>query len=169
MAESSLGGTRRLILPFDLLDSDLPLQPAFPILISNVVSWASARGQREGESAVILKPGDPWALPGWTRGTLFESSGERRDVSSSTGSLRIPASGRVGWRKIRDGERTATAGVALVNSPESTLTPGNPQLGSAAGSTKAVSERRFGEGWRWVAILALALLCLEWWVYARRS
>lgn len=169
MVESSMGGTRRLILPFNLLDSDLPLQPAFPILISNVVAWASAQGQREGGSAVILKPNDPWALPGWTRGTLFEPSGERRDLASSTGSLRISASGRVGWRKVRDGEKTATAGVALINSSESTLTPGNPRLGSAAGSSKAVAERRFGEGWRWVALLALALLCLEWWVYARRS
>lgn len=169
MAESSLGGSRRLILPFNLLDSDLPLQPTFPILISNVVSWASAQGQREGEEAVILKPGDPWALPGWTRGTIFEPSGERKDVATTSGSLRLPPSGRVGWRKIRDGERTATAGVVLINSPESTLTPGNPRLGSASGSSKTVSERRFGEAWRWVALVALALLCLEWWVYARKS
>lgn len=28
---------------------------------------------------------------------------------------------------------------------------------------------RWGEVWRWVALLAISLLVLEWWLYGRKS
>lgn len=170
LVESTAGTTKRLILPFKLLDSDFPLQPSFPILISNIVTWASAQGASQQRQVAVIKPGQPWMNPGWQRGTLFKPDGKQESLTTETGSLRLTNLSEVGWYRLREGERTAELGMSLVNSKESILTPGNPQFGAAGGTILSpLSEQRFGDIWRWVALLALCIFCLEWWVYARKS
>ncbi|MBS1720277.1 MAG: BatA and WFA domain-containing protein [Armatimonadetes bacterium] len=170
LAEAAPGPSRRLVVPFSLLDSDLPLQPTFPILLSNIVSWASATGSKSGEELGILKPGMSWVMPGWSRGTLFTPDGDQAQVTSETGTLRLSNLDRVGWYRLRDGNRNARVGMSLINSSESNLLPRVPVLGQApASSVVAFNAPQWGDLWRWIALLALAVFCFEWWVYARKS
>ncbi len=170
MVESARGASQRLILPFNLLDSDFPLQPSFPILISNMITWASAQGAGQQRHAAILKPGQPWMNPGWKRGTLFYPDGKQESLSSDSGSLRIASLSQVGWYRLREEDNVSELGMSLINSKESILTPGNPLFGeSGRTKTAPLNEQRFGDVWRWAALLALCIFCLEWWVYAKRS
>lgn len=170
MVESSVGENRRLVLPFNLLDSDLPLQPSFPILISNIVTWASAQGASQQRQVAVARPGQPWMNPGWQRATLFLPDGRQQSLTSETGSLRVASLSQVGWYRLREGDKTSELGMTLINSKESILTPGNPQFGEAGKTNlRPLVEQRFGDIWRWVALLVISILCLEWWVYARKS
>lgn len=168
--ESAAAGQRRLTLPFPILDSDFPLQPSFPILVSNVVSWASRRGQRSEERVVTMRPGAVWSLPDWQRGTLVSPNGQTSAVRSGPDGLRLTQLDRVGWYRVRDGDRSAEAGVSLLSSPESVLTPGRPLMGNlSSGQVRPREEQRFGDIWRWIVLVALCLMGMEWWLYARKS
>src|SRR5207244_5545110 len=54
------GGRRVAVLGFDVHESDLPLQPAFPVLVQHLLDWLVPSGSvatptiRAGEAAVLV-------------------------------------------------------------------------------------------------------------------
>ncbi|MEI7772553.1 MAG: hypothetical protein WCI67_21365 [Chloroflexales bacterium] len=169
------------VLAFDLHNSDLPLQVAFPLLLSNLMGYLAPGS---GSEASQLLPGQPLAIQ------VDASIGEVR-VTRPDGSV---ASSRDGGVQIRDGQAiyadTDPLGVYTLeelrggevqathryavnfNLKESAITPQRdlavPQTSGAQSTATREREGR-QELWRWLALAALVVLVVEWLVYQRNG
>lgn len=168
------GGRRVAVLAFDLRRSDLPLQVAFPLLFANLLEWLAP-----GRAAALpqsVSPGAVLALP-----PASETAGQATVIrpDGSTVTLLVPAvdsspaviaeTGQLGvYRLDMPGGRSLHYAVNLFSPQESRLDPAEdlPGASSVAGAAglAGLAQR---EWWRPIALLALALLCLEWLVYHR--
>jgi hypothetical protein len=167
-------GRRVGVLTFDLRDSDLPLQIAFPILIANLIDYLAPVQSVNTEGSLLpgeevnLLPGSgvqeiAIASPSNTIYTLAPD--ESGLVFSATGELGIYA---VNFLKEKS-QNAEFFSVNLFSDNESDIEPvdtiqvGRTRIG-------AVNQEKIGERelWPWFALSALILLVLEWWIYHRR-
>lgn len=160
--ESPDDALRRVVLmPFDLRRSDLPLQIAFPVLMANAINWlAPPQGLNVPAS---VKPGEVVPMPEGTRVTLPDGTvveaGRRGFVQT-----RVP-----GIYAFDTGQVQGNFAVNFSNLSESQISPNRDlQLGSdqntPATTTNPTSQREF---WHVLALIALVLLVVEWWIYQR--
>jgi Ca-activated chloride channel family protein len=160
-------GRRRIVLiGFDLARSDLPLKVEFPILLANSVSWltgldspATERAIRAGQPAIIQTSA--------SNVNVTTPGGENREVMSRDGSAVFAETLRVGTYDV--GDVAAPFAVSLLSEAESNTTP-RESIKTRAGEAKRQMEtfRSEREVWQWIALIALAVLMLEWWAYHRR-
>jgi len=171
-----VGGRRVAILAFDLHASDLPLQIAFPILISNLMNWLVPA--RSVDVPPLLQPGDPVLVRppvGASEVAVTGPTGQRWTYPVE-GSAPIPfaETGDPGVYRIAYAgldpaeEREARFAVNLFSELESDIRPRDTiAVGKAPVSgegTGAVARR---EWWRWVALGGLLVLLVEWAVHRR--
>lgn len=168
------GGRRVAALTFDLHDSDLPLQIAYPILFSNLVNYlAPIQAVRApdnllpGESVSILPGVDIVEVAIATpQGRVFSlQSKEESLVFSETGELGVYA---VNFLKEKSQSAEFFA-VNLFDEGESNILPEETlQLGRM--KINASEQEKLGkqELWPWFALAALFVSVLEWWIYHRR-
>jgi Ca-activated chloride channel family protein len=167
-------GRRVVILTFDLQDSDLPLQIAFPILMANIMSWLDPGRSLLG--ATDFGPGDPVRI-------AADSSAETVVVqlpdgsswanAAAEGTLVFPETDQLGVYEVMmsgpDGERLADSfAVNLRSAGESHIAPAaSVQIGLHSLDTSGEKDLGQSELWPWLALLALLILMAEWWVYQR--
>jgi Ca-activated chloride channel homolog len=178
-------GKRLAVLSFDLHQSDLPLQVAFPLLLSNVVSFLSPGS---GAEASQLVPGELLALqvdPAITEVRLTRPDGAQLSTQGGllqSASLRLQEGqmvyadtdemGVYTVEEFQDGDLQARHryAVNLFAPAESQIAP-QPDLAvpQTSGLQTTVARQREGrqEVWRWLAALALVVLLVEWLVYHR--
>jgi hypothetical protein len=183
-------GRRIVVLAFALHQSDLPLQVAFPLLLSNIISYLSPGS---GAEASLLAPGQPLALqvdPAITEVRITRPDGSR--VSSSGGlfegagsaALRIQ-NGQLVYaetdmpgvymvEEFKDGDLQARHRYAVnLFSPEESKVAPQDELAieQASGLQTAITRERAGkqEFWRWLAALALLVVIVEWLVYHKNG
>jgi hypothetical protein len=162
----SIGGRpplrRAVVIPFDLRRSDLPLQIAFPILIRNSVEWlAPPQGLNVPTS---VKPGEVLAMPEGT--TVRLPSGDRVTV----GQRGFAQTDQIGVYTFDTGQVAGAFAVNFLNADESRIAPNpNLQVGNAvqAGEQTTSLPTSQRELWHLLALGALLLLLVEWWVYQR--
>jgi Ca-activated chloride channel homolog len=154
---------------FDLHDSDLPLQPTFPILVQNLVSWllpglGSGLAARPGE--VVDVPVSPEAGEAWVE----TPGGQRAQVAPPFPPEPLLIDQVGVYRVVQELEGRQLVNHFVVNlfqPGESDLSPA--QLPSV--ETEVVENRDDRKVPReltsWLALAALAVLILEWWVYQR--
>ncbi len=182
-------GRRIVVLAFDLNLSDLPLQVAWPLLLSNIMNYLAPD---TGAEAAQLAPGEPLALrvdPSITDVRLTLPDGTRLStesggVFSSGPLLRIQNEqlvyadtnmpGVYTLEEFRDGNLEARHRYAVnVFAPDESRLAPQPELAvpQASGLQTAVTSDREGrqEFWRWLAALALLVLMVEWLVYQRNG
>jgi hypothetical protein len=166
------GGRRVVVLTFDLHDSDLPLQIAFPILIANLVEWLVPGLPFDGGDG--LRPGEPLTLyPGdteevqvrrpdgsiWAVQVAAHLASDSQPIFAETEQLGL-------YRVEMDGDPVGQFAVNLFNPAESTLTRqeiitvGRAEI--APGEEQELGQREF---WPWLAAIAFCVLLIEWWVY----
>lgn len=173
----TVDGRRVAILPFDLHASDLPLRIDFPILISNLLEWYSP--SQPFDAADSLRPGQPvviraQAATNSTRITLPDGSAQTFPVSET--SLSFTATTQLGIYHVEllrgaDVETSAGFAVNLFSPEESRIAPADAiTVGQTQVSSKGERDE-YGqrELWSWLAVAALAVLLVEWWVYHRGS
>jgi hypothetical protein len=166
------GGRRIAILTFDLHDSDLPLQVAFPILLTNLFQWyAPARlfdasaGLAPGQPLAIQAPPDATALT-VTRpdGTTWQGSAGGVSTYAETDQLGLYTV----VAQTPGGEVRQAFAVNLFAPGESDIRPsdtivlGAQPVGAAPPETPGQREV-----WPWIAALGLLVLTAEWWVFHR--
>ncbi|MCS6774455.1 MAG: VWA domain-containing protein, partial [Thermoflexales bacterium] len=151
---------RVVLLTFDLRRSDLPLQVAFPILVANAVDWLAP--PLGFDIPAVIAPGEGVRLPAGAQ--LVFPNGEATLVPESG----VVQTAQLGVYRFTSGERRGAFAVNFVNLKESQLRP-NPSLSvgkdPVSATDRQLTEQR--ELWRLLAIAALALLVVEWWVYQR--
>jgi Ca-activated chloride channel homolog len=168
------GGQRIALFTFDLRDSDLPLQIAFPIIMANITGWLSPG--RPFDAPTGLQPGDPvQILPtaGTTAVLIQKPDGTNwtGEVGEETLFFSETAQPGIYQVSLRDETGTRPAGSFAVNlfSPaESAIRPAaDLQIGQIAAATEAENDVGQREWWPWLLAIALLLLAVEWWVHHR--
>jgi hypothetical protein len=168
------GDHRIAIFTFDLRDSDLPLQIAFPILMANITSWLNPG--RAFDTPTGLQPGVPVTIvPGASTtavsvqkpdGTTWRADvGETALIFSETGQLGLYAV------SLQDDNGARPAGSFAVNlfSPaESQIQPAaTVRIGQTTVETATDGDVGQREFWPWLVGLAFIILLTEWWVHHR--
>jgi len=170
------GGRRIVWCGFNIFDTDLPLRVAFPIFITNTLHWLTApRGAAAAAEGAARRPGEivPLAVPASVSQisvTGPDKSTRRIPVNSTPvlydGADKVgvyTATGKAGntaWKQ--------TFAVSLLNKAESDLTPKDALQVTEGQKVMAESQGRANrELWGYLALFALVLLGLEWWVYHR--
>jgi hypothetical protein len=169
--EGIYSNTPLAVMPFNLNESNLPSRVGFPILISNLINHLAPEGLpqvadagqplilRTGPqigSVTIQKPsGGAERFPGGSAIVFASTEEAGRYVITEA-----PASGGA----PRERSFTVNAG----SDTESDLrAPREPRLSAAAPGQIAAGPPRGREIWPLLALLALGLLVVEWWVAHR--
>jgi Ca-activated chloride channel homolog len=169
-------GRRIVVVAFDLHQTDLPLQVAFPILTANLVEWLqpsttvdappqlgagdpiSIRPLPEADEIVVTPPGEG------ARSTTLQPTGQVTFAGTDTLGVYTVQQMAKG-KPLGEAERFA---VNLFSRDESNITP-RPDLTLAGtgGQAPTGSVEQPLEIWPWVLLASLALLAVEWWFYNR--
>lgn len=168
-------GRRAVVLTFALNDSDLPLRIAFPVLIANIASWLNPG--RAFDAPTGLRPGDPVAItpgPETTAVLVEKPDGTTWLQPVESGPVVFGETEQTGLYRVvlrsRGGDRDAGRfAVNLFQPGESRLLPASSlRLGQST-----VEQPEDGENvgqhelWPWLALLAVLILFVEWWVHFR--
>ncbi|MEO7909270.1 MAG: BatA and WFA domain-containing protein [Roseiflexaceae bacterium] len=170
-------GRRIVVLAFDLHNSDLPLQVAFPLLLSNIVGYLAPGS---GAEAAQLAPDQPLALqvdPSITAVRVTRPDGQVVPLEVKDGQAIYADTDTLGAyvveqylaEKLIARQRFA---VNLFSKEESTITPQSElKIQQTSGLQQATAGERVGrqEFWRWLAAIALVVLVIEWLVYQRNG
>ncbi len=171
-------GGRLAVLTFDLRDSDLPLQIAFPVLTANLVEWLlSTDGGGIGGSGLpaLLRAGDLISVqpdPEAADIVVTTPDGARHALPLGAQPPAFAATDRLGVYLVeqfdKDGQLLESTPVAvnLFDEDESDIAPREAvRVGQA--ELQAVTRQEEGrrEFWPWLAVAALGVLGAEWWVY----
>jgi Ca-activated chloride channel family protein len=166
-------GRRVAVLAFDLHDSDLPLQVAFPLLTAHLISWL-APGQPGGAPGQIA-PGEPLTLDlplDVETATITRPDGSSVRYASQGGRLVFADTGQLGVYQVRWGEAgQASFAVNLFSPQESDVKPAGqlPVLEAGGTGQEESTGQARREWWRPLAFGALALLVVEALVYQRAT
>lgn len=171
-------GRRIVIIPFDLRQSDLPLQIAFPILMANITAWLSP--ERAMISGGVLEPNTAIQLLPDERAvsiTVTSPDGEvwEQEVSNDLTPIRFDAGDRTGVYTVSARDETGESireshfVVNFIDADESRIQPQHSIfIGQAEVSSRASQNAGQRELWPWLLWAGVLLLMLEWWVAYRR-
>jgi Ca-activated chloride channel homolog len=176
IARGRLDDRAAVVIAFDLRASDLPLRPAFPLVVAAAVE-ALAPSSLVGVPA-SLPPGDPLVLrlpPGTGRPRVTDPTGRVHPLTPDGAIARFGDTGRLGIYTVAvaadDGEQTAQFAVNLGTPEESDVRPraGAVLTSAAAPTAPAAAARGRRELWWPLGVAALGVLVAEWGVQHRRS
>lgn len=168
-------GRRIAALMFDLRQSDLPLQVAYPILFSNLInylvppaSFDASQSLRPGESLTLVPP------PGTQQVVISSPSGQLHPLLANNATLTFTATEETGYYAVnfvaQDTNRVEYFAVNLFDPDESDIRPRSSlQIGQTVIQPSAAQRTGLRELWPWLVGLALLVLLLEWMVYHRRE
>ncbi|NJK79549.1 MAG: VWA domain-containing protein [Chloroflexaceae bacterium] len=166
-------GRRIVVLTFDLLKSDLPLQVAFPLLLSNIINYLAPGS---GADAALLLPGEPVTIqidPEISEVRLTMPDGSQITQASGPLFFEPEQLGVYTLEEYRDDELEARLRytVNLFAPEESRIVPQDALAVAQTGGIQSAITPRDQEGrqefWRWLAAVALLVLLIEWLVYQR--
>ncbi|QBD81820.1 VWA domain-containing protein [Ktedonosporobacter rubrisoli] len=161
-------------LGFDLHDTDLPLQSAFPILVHNMLNWflpppVTGNGQVGAGQPVTIQP---W--PGADKITIVDPQQQRAAVAPPFPARPFDQTNQIGiyqvTEHVRGQDLHGAFTVNLFDPAQSQLAPAKklPIVNStdftSGGNTVS---RQLREIWPWIAALLLLILCVEWWLFSR--
>jgi hypothetical protein len=170
-------GRRIVVLAFDLHQSDLPLQIAFPLLLSNIIGYLAPGS---GAEAALLAPGQPIAVPvdaSVNDVRVIRPDGTTVAVAAQSGQAIYADTDALGAYQVeqRQGDRLLSRrryAVDLFAPDESKIAPqAELNVPQVSGLQQATTSEQVGrqEFWRWLAALALIVLVIEWLVYQRNG
>ncbi|HEY1233921.1 MAG TPA: VWA domain-containing protein [Candidatus Binatia bacterium] len=155
------GKLRLVLLPFDLMASDLPLRIAFPILFHNLLEWFHPeRLEFPGEA---VKAGDPFTLT-LARGDdaveITSPSRKKESLSTTSSRLLFAETLQTGIYSFKTAGHAGRFAVNLCDEDESQIAP-RAQLTSGPGkSVETARESESGAFSLWPALLIAVLLLL---------
>jgi Ca-activated chloride channel family protein len=173
IAAGRIDGQPAGLLTFALRDSDLPLQVAFPLLMSNLADFLLPPG--DGVLPPSANLGEPIQLaldPSLSSVNVVEG-GSTTNVSLVAGRGVIPGATSVGIRELRDpsGATIGRTAANLFDPAESKIAPGDPtriqEMGRGPSGSRASTIPTRAEWWWPLAAAALALLSIEWLLFHR--
>ena len=170
-------GRRIVVLAFALQDSDLPLQVAFPLLVSNIIGYLAPGS---GLEASQITPGQPLIVavdPSATAVRVVRPDGRVEVAQIQDGQAIYAGAGMPGPYLVEQvrGDQVIEQrrfAVNLFDPDESNIAPESElRVSQVSGLQQAVTREQVGrqEIWRWLAAAALLVVVVEWLVYQRNS
>lgn len=150
--------------------------PSYPVFIQNLLNYLG--GVSESETQAIYRPGQLIQLRLDTASkqlSMRTPDGETRQVGRGrSGAFAFSSADRIGIYELRDPaapDELHRIAVNLFDENESNIAP-VPELKldenvAIAGNAKGVQTIR-REAWKWLVMLALIVLLVEWYIYNRR-
>lgn len=165
---------RIAVLGFDLHASDLPLQPAFPILIHNLTNWFLPPPVPENAQLVAGMPLTIQVWPGADRVTITGPDNQLTTVGPPFPVIPYTKTDSVGLYHVEQSVHGHTLdglfAINLFDAEQSRLAPAHslPIVQSSnLTSSENVVPRQLREIWPWIAAILLLVLCSEWWLFSR--
>jgi hypothetical protein len=162
------GRQRIAALAFGVLDSDLPLRVAFPLLIHNTLQWIS--GTRTDPTRA-LTTGETLSLPPGQRLTaapLRTQPGLHEQLQ--------PAGITGFFQPLQNGFYRLEENGATRWLPANTFSEAESDLRASASTDTAPAMLPIASAgfrgfplWQWLAVAAFVLLTAEWWLFHRRK
>jgi len=167
-------GRQIALLTFALQDSDLPLQIAFPIMVSNLLTWYTPPRLLPPDLAPAPEDVVSLRVLEGDRVRITPPQGEAVLLPVNEGlTVNYAQTGQRGVYEVEAlrGEQTLARdrfAVNLFDPAESQLRP-RPEITLGAQTIGQTAREQVGqrELWPWLAWAALALLLAEWWYYHR--
>ncbi len=144
---------RAVVLPFALSQTDLPLHPAFPVLIANAIDWLAGGPQAGPGDAPVVSAGPHRAA------TLIDPAGRAVTINARDGVFVLPPLEHVGLYRLRAAGWERRWVVSTVDPRESDLAviPSQGVPGSADAPRPAQIPLT-----PWLLALAAAIIAGEW-------
>ena len=171
IADVSQGGRQVLVVAFDIAGSNWPLKLSFPLFLQNLISW-TPRGAATGDSFIPTgKPIALFASGNLTEATVISPDGSREGVALDPARPSyFGGTQAAGVYTVEMGDERQDYAVNLLDRNESSIAPAESiNLGRGEVAAERGPVRQTRELWRWLALAALAVLSLEWWIYSRRA
>jgi Ca-activated chloride channel family protein len=151
-------GTRVVILPFLLSQTDLPLRPAFPVLVANAVGWLAGGPH--------IAPGDAPMVPAgpWPSATLIDPTGGIQTLDARSGLFVLPPLDRVGEWRLRTGGWERRWVASAVDGREADLTVAEAVVPRSAADAPRPAYVSLVP---WLLGAAAAIIAGEWWLWSR--
>jgi hypothetical protein len=180
VAAGEVAGKPVALIAFDLGESDLPLQVAFPLLVSNLVD--ALLPASEGLLPSSMRLAEPLRVrvdPAIERVAVRDDDGTATEVAVIGGEATLPGAERVGIRELvavsadasLDGTVLGTTAVNLFSPDESDVRPGDPtriiDMGRVPDDPDEIGQPARAEWWWPLALVALGLLAVEWLLFHR--
>ncbi|HZT83407.1 MAG TPA: VWA domain-containing protein [Gemmataceae bacterium] len=161
----------RIYTDDDELTTDWPLKATFPLFLQNVVNVLG--GVSDGASEELVRPGQAKAIRpdrAVSQIEVIDPAGKSHALTrGSRPDFDFGATDRLGVYQVKwDGQVQRSFAVNLLDGDESNIEPRQEiDIGAqkvAAGEVQKAPR----EIWKWVALAALVLLLVEWYIYNRR-
>jgi len=164
--KTEAGGQRMAALSFDVADSDLPLRVAFPLLMANTIHWLAGETAESTASVVAgsTVPLDPETSLATT--PLTDAAAKPGEVQFATGFFQPLHNGFYLQKRPNDASWLA---VNTYSEAESDLR--QAEVGEATPASLPLVSFAAVTGWplwQYLALAALLLFTLEWWLFHRR-
>lgn len=164
------GRLRAVHLGFNLLESDLPLRVAFPVLMSNILEWLSP--QHGTFVSHQVQAGAPHLIdldPLITEVSLRKPSGDWIKMPVTENPLAFRDTSEVGIYTAKVGKKTQRFAVNLVSREESDILPKPMERGAdsllvAGSSTQETVKQPL---WPYFVAFAFGLTLVEWYFWCR--
>lgn len=168
------GGRRVAALTFDLRESDLPLQVAYPILLTNLIDYLAPPSAFDASQS--LHPGESLSITpplGVERVVVASPSNELFTLVPGASALTFTRTDEPGYYAVNFlSKETSTFDYFAVNlfeTAESDIRPRETlQIGRVTVTPANAGKVSLRELWPWMAGLALLLLLIEWQAYHRK-
>ena len=152
-------GQRIAGLGFAVLDSDLPLRIAFPLLMSNTLHWLAGDAP---ESSPALLAGEMLTLTDTQRVSAAPRGKDALPEPSVAGVFQPLHNG---YYQLADAEGSRWLAVNTFTAAESDLRT-TPSAGTTSATAQPIARWPL---WHWLAGLAFVLFTAEWWLFHRRK
>lgn len=166
-------GHQIVIVPFDLRDSDWPLQISFPIFMSNAMNAFTPPSVIVGESN--LRVGETLTIrpPVEAQSLMITHPDEAEETLTLAGEVAYGGTSQPGLYTLTiaavDETQEQAFAVNLFGTGESRIAPQTAlNLGGQAASETGEAQFTLREFWPLAALVALIVLLVEWAVYHRR-
>jgi len=166
-------GSVFLLAGFDVLESNWPFEPSFVLFCYNTAGFLGM--QLGGGQEMNLKVGEPIVVEGLEGQITAQIDGPdftgTEIMSSVSGSLRFPGTGRAGTYRLNVGEQPARFfAVNLFDPGESNIEPLREIVlsGQPVQAEQSDLSRTNLSLWPYLVVLALILVCVEWIIYNRK-
>jgi len=163
---TSTGDQKHVFLAFSPIESDFPLNFSFPIFIANALDFLGGES-RSGD--LLVKAGQTFNVPSPESVSLRHPDGSKSESASNGSTAVVREARRVGKYQLVQQGKSRWVYATLRSDRESRIAP-EVDLQLGGGAVRAVeSPLRFADFWRPLILICLLVLCVEWWVFARRS
>jgi hypothetical protein len=168
------GGSRYLLAPFDVLETNWPFDTGWIMFVVNAVQFLSSD---ELDLRTVLHAGDPLEVrlrPGVESAEVVLPDGTRETIDlDANGRLYYAPLSQLGVYEVRDAgaDEAKRYAVNLLDEEESDLEP-ETDLQLAGGDVPDLSRsgasRPNRHFWPYLALSGMAFLMVEWYVYNRK-